>query len=117
MASCVIQELDPDQFRFDDDLERIYHEHERRPKEFLATIFDFIDRKSPFFKDPSVSKTLARLLRDVKNKGLQATAQPAAQPAAVQDPVSKTEAPEQVRVLLCILTPSLVSQQAMQCII
>ncbi len=117
MASCVIQELDPDQFRFDDDLERIYHEHERRPKEFLATIFDFIDRESPFFKDPSVSKTLARLLRDVKNKGLQATAQPAAQPAAVQDPVSKTEAPEQVRVLLCILTPSLVSQQAMQCII
>ncbi|CAK0781081.1 hypothetical protein CVIRNUC_005280 [Coccomyxa viridis] len=80
MAGCVIEELDPDQFRFDDDLERIFHEHERRPKEFLAAVFDFLDRKSPFFRDPNVSKTLARLLRDVKNKNLSATTQKSTQP-------------------------------------
>lgn len=77
MAGCVIEELDPDQFRFDEDLERMFHEHERRPKELLATVFNFLDRKSPFFRDPNVSKTLARLLRDVKNQSM-----PAAAPAA-----------------------------------
>lgn len=89
MAGCVIEELDPEQFRFDDDLERIFHDHERRPKEFLATVFDFLDRKSPFFRDPNVSKTLARLLRDVKNKSLPTAAQTAPQPKSAQDSGSK----------------------------
>lgn len=96
MASCVIEELDSDQFRFDDDLERIYYEHERRPKDFVATIFDFLDRKSPFFKDPNVSKTLARLLRDVKNKSLQAPAQPASRPSGSHTNGAKTEPAGQV---------------------
>lgn len=103
MASCVITELDPEQFRFDDDLERIYHEHERRPKELLATVFDFLDRKSPFFKDPNVSKTLARLLRDVKTKKLQATAQPASQRAETQSKVSDAQPSAQVRSLKSML--------------
>ena len=103
MASCVITELDPDHFRFDSDLEKIYHEHERRPKELLATVFEFLDRKSPFFKDPNVSKTLARLLRDVKNKGLQATVQPASQPAETQGNVPKAQPFAQVRPLKSML--------------
>ena len=91
MAGCVIEELDPDQFRFDDDLERMFHEHERRPKDFLAAIFDFLDRKSPFFRDPNVSKTLARLLRDVKNKNLSATTQKSTPPIDREANGSKAE--------------------------
>jgi hypothetical protein len=93
MAGCVIEELDSDQFRFDQDLERMFHEHERRPKELLATVFDFLDRKSPFFRDPNVSKTLARLLRDVKNKSMPAAAPTAPKPA---DHQSKESEPEPV---------------------
>lgn len=80
MASCVIEEIDPasDPTRFDGDLDTIWKAHQQNGKEFLATIFDFLDRKSKFFHDPDVSKTLARLLRDVKQK-----AKPAQKAAAV----------------------------------
>lgn len=68
MSTCVIEEIDPssDPTRYDDALERILIDHQRDGKAFLAACFDFLDRKTRFFKDPSVSKTLARLLRDVK---------------------------------------------------
>ncbi|EIE22427.1 CS-domain-containing protein [Coccomyxa subellipsoidea C-169] len=66
--SCVIEEILPedDPTRFDDELERILIAHQRDGKALLATCFDFLNRKTAFFKDPNVSKTLARLLRDVK---------------------------------------------------
>ena len=96
MAGCVIEELDPDQFRFDDDLERMFHECERQPKEFLAAVFDFLDRKSPFFRDPNVSKTLARLLRDVKNRNLSSTTQKSTQSTDREANGSKVEQAKQV---------------------
>ena len=102
MAGCVIEELDPDQFRFDDDLERIFHEHERRPKDFLAAVFDFLDRKSPFFRDPNVSKTLARLLRDVKNRNLSASTQKSTQPTDREANGSASEHAKQVCASACI---------------
>lgn len=71
MSSCVIEEILPedDPTRFDDQLERILIAHQQDGKAFLATCFDFLNRKTAFFKDPNVSKTLARLLRDVKQSG------------------------------------------------
>jgi hypothetical protein len=64
MSSCVIEEIDPasDPTRYDDQLERILIDHQGDGKKFLASVFDFLDRKSRFFNDPNVSKTLARLL-------------------------------------------------------
>jgi hypothetical protein len=75
MASCVIEEIDPssDPTRHDDAFERILIDHQRDPKEFLATCFDFLSRKTRFFNDPAVSKTLARLLRDIKQGSKPAT--------------------------------------------
>ena len=116
MASCIIEELDPDQYRFDEDLAKIYHEHERRPKDFLAAIFDFLDRKSTFFKDPNVSKTLARLLRDVKTKGLPATAQPASHVAGERGIVSSAEPAAQVSFPVEDADVWNVPQLAMQCV-
>lgn len=74
MSSCVIEEILPedDPIRFDDQLERILIAHQRNGKAFLATCFDFLNRQTAFFKDPNVSKTLARLLRDVKQGAQQA---------------------------------------------
>ena len=70
MAGCVIEEIDPasDPTRYDDQLERILIDHRGDGKAFLASVFNFLDRKSRFFNDPTVSKTLARLLRDVKQR-------------------------------------------------
>ena len=116
MASCIIEELDPDQFRFDEDLEKMYHEHERRPKDLLATVFDFLDRKSPFFKDPNASKTLARLLRDVKNKGLQATGQPASRSAGERGNEVISKSAEQVSLPVWMLTSGKVPQFAVRCV-
>ena len=83
MASCVIEEILPedDPTRFDDQLESILVAHQGDGKAFLATCFDFLNRKTAFFKDPSVSKTLARLLRDVK-QGATSTKPPVAAPSA-----------------------------------
>ena len=71
MSSCFIEEIDEasDPTRFDTELGTIWKAHQHNGKEFLATVFDFLDRKSKFFHSPDVSKTLARLLRDVKQKG------------------------------------------------
>lgn len=71
MSSCVIEEILPeeDPTRFDDQLEHILVAHQRDGKAFLATCFDLLNRKTAFYKDPNVSKTLARLLRDVKQSG------------------------------------------------
>ncbi|CAL8468604.1 g8144 [Coccomyxa elongata] len=83
MSSCVIEEILPeeDPTRFDDQLEHILVAHQRDGKAFLATCFDFLNRNTAFFKDPNVSKTLARLLRDVKQSG---------QPAKPSVPLAST---------------------------
>lgn len=85
MSSCVIEEIDPasDPTRYDDQLERILIDHQGDGKKFLASVFDFLDRKSRFFNDPNVSKTLARLLRDVKQRSTPAQPPKAAAGTAV----------------------------------
>jgi hypothetical protein len=87
MASCVNEEIDPatDPSRFDSQLDSIFLDaHDRNGKQFLATVFDYLDRKSRFFQDPEVSKTLARLLRDVKQRG-----KPSTKPTAVNGNAAK----------------------------
>ena len=91
MAGCVIEELDPasDPTQYDDQLERILIDHQGDGKKFLASVFDFLDRKSRFFNDPNVSKTLARLLRDVKQRSTPADSRKAAAASAMNGSAHK----------------------------
>lgn len=92
MSSCVIEEIMPedDPSRSDDELERILIAHQRDGKAFLATCFDFLNRKTAFFKDPTVSKTLARLLRDVKQGTSSTKTSVAAPSTAATDTAAST---------------------------
>ncbi|KAK9829037.1 hypothetical protein WJX72_003559 [[Myrmecia] bisecta] len=73
----VIEEIDPatDPTRHDAALEQILIAEDDNPKQFLASVFDFLQRKTGFFNKPDASKQLAILLRDTKK-----------QPQASKDP-------------------------------
>ena len=82
-AHTVITELEDDEpaSKLDDQLDQLLSAHNDDAKKFLATIFNHLNRRTSFFKDPEASKVLARLLRDVKG--------PAAKIPAQSAPVAK----------------------------
>jgi len=63
----VIEEIDEssDLTRFDGDLESVLIGHSDNAEDFLKTVFNFVDRKSRFFKQPDAAKKVARLVDSV----------------------------------------------------
>ncbi len=63
----VIEEIDEssDPTRFDGDLESVLIGHSDNAEDFLKTVFNFVDRKSRFFKQPDAAKKVARLVDSV----------------------------------------------------
>lgn len=63
----VIEEIDEstDPTRFDGDLESVLIGHSDNAEDFLKTVFNFVDRKSRFFKQPDAAKRVARLADSV----------------------------------------------------
>lgn len=63
----VIEEIDEssDLTRFDGDLESVLIGHSDNAEDFLRTVFNFVDLKSRFFKQPDAAKKVARLVDSV----------------------------------------------------
>ncbi len=63
----VIEEIDEssDPTRFDGDLESVLIGHSDNAEDFLRTVFNFVDRKSRFFKQPDAAKKVARLVDSI----------------------------------------------------
>ena len=61
---AVIEEIDEetDPTRFDADLGKILTGHNKDAEQFLTTVFDFLDRKVRYFKQPGAAKKVSKLV-------------------------------------------------------